>query len=110
MAVAEVTNIVIEKGTDFDATFVVFNSDDSAASFSGASAVAKIRKHPTSPSSVSFTVTINENAGSISIALTKEQTALLSTGRNYYDILVTKDSKTFKIIKGTAIVEESASL
>ena len=74
------------------------------------SAIAKIRKHPTSPSSVSFTVTINGNAGSIYITLTKEQTALLSTGRNYYDILVTKDSKTFKIIKGTAIVEESASL
>jgi hypothetical protein len=50
------------------------------------------------------------NAGSISIALTKQQTVLLSTGRNYYDILVTKNSKTFKIIKGTAIVEESTSL
>jgi hypothetical protein len=110
MAVAEITNIVIERGTDFDATFIVFNSDDSAASFSGASVIAKIRKHPTSPSSVSFTATIDVNAGSISIALTKQQTILLSTGRNYYDILVTKDGKTFKIIKGTAIVEESASL
>ena len=110
MAVAEVTNIVIEKGTDFDATFIVFNSDDSAASLSGASVIAKIRKHPTSPSSVSFTATIDGNAGSISISLTKQQTILLSTGRNYYDILVTKDGKTFKIIKGTAIVEESASL
>jgi hypothetical protein len=110
MAVAEVTNIVIEKGTDFEATFNIFNDDNSTASLSDSSAVAKIRKFPTSSESTAFSCTINVSKGSVSIALTKEQTSSLKSGRNYFDILITKSSKTFKVLKGTMIVEESNSV
>jgi hypothetical protein len=38
------------------------------------------------------------------------QTANLKAGRNYFDVVLTINSKRIKVIKGTAIVEESASV
>lgn len=123
MAVAEINNIIIEKGTDFEATFKIFNDDNSLATLSGTSVVSKIRKYPTSPNSVSFggpplvpggppsgSPSININSGTVTIYLSKEQTTTLSSGRNYFDILLTKASNTFKVLKGTIIVEDSSSL
>lgn len=122
MAVAEITSLVLEKGTDFEATFKIFNDDNSIASLNNSTAVSKIRKYPTSPSAISFkgpplteggqptqNPSINTSNSTITIYLTKEQTLSLISGRNYFDILVTKGSNTFKVLKGTIMVEESIS-
>jgi hypothetical protein len=111
MAVAEVTNIIIEKGTDFEATFNLFESDSSAAVLSQlGTTYAQIRKHPSSTSYVEFSKTITAATGTIKISLTGEQTATLKAGRNYFDIVLTISNKKTKVIKGTAIVEESVSV
>jgi hypothetical protein len=111
MAVAEITNIVIEKGTDFEATFNLFNPDNSSTSLSGLSTTyATIRKFPESTDSEEFSKTITTGTGTIKLSLTSDQTARLKAGRNYFDIVLTIGGKKIKVIKGTAIVEESASV
>jgi hypothetical protein len=40
MAVAEITNLIIEKGTDFDATFNLFEPDSYAVNLTGVSAIS----------------------------------------------------------------------
>ena len=111
MAVAEITNIVIEKGTDFEATFNLFDPDQSASVLLGLSTTyAKIRKYPDSSEGEEFAKTITAGTGTIKLSLTSEQTARLKAGRNYFDVVLTMYNKRVKVIKGTAIVEESASV
>lgn len=111
MAVAEITNIVIEKGVDFVATFNLFDPDESVSVLSGLSTTyASIRKYPTSTSSEEFSKSITAGTGTIVLSLTAEQTANLSEGRNYFDVVLTLDGKRTKVIRGTAIVYESASV
>jgi hypothetical protein len=113
MAVAEITNLVIEKGTDFEAIFNLFEPDNSSASLAGiasTSTYATVRKHPTSVLFEEFSKTIIPSAGTIILTLTAEQTSNLTAGRNYFDVVITIDNKKVKVIKGTAIVEESTSV
>jgi len=111
MAVAEITNIVIEKGTDFEATFSLFDPDQSATVLSGLSTTyASIRKHPEATTGEEFSKTITAGTGTIKLTLTATQTANLKAGRNYFDVVLTIDSKRVKVIKGTAMVEESVSV
>jgi hypothetical protein len=111
MAVAEVTNIVIEKGTDFEATFNLFDPDQSASYLSGVTTTfATIRKFPDSTTGEEFSKTITAGTGTIKLSLTATQTANLKAGRNYFDVVLTLDGRKIKVIKGTAIVEESASV
>ncbi len=111
MAVAEITNIVIEKGTDFEATFNLFDPDQSATVLSGLSTTyATIRKYPDATNGEEFSKTITAGTGTIKLSLTAAQTANLKTGRNYFDVVLTINSRKIKVIKGTAIVEESTSV
>lgn len=111
MAVAEITNIVIEKGTDFEVTFNLFDPDQSATILSGLTTTyAKIRKHPDASDGEEFEKTITSGNGTIKLTLTATQTANLQAGRNYFDVVLTLSGKKTKVIKGTAMVEESVSV
>ena len=111
MAVAEITNIVIEKGTDFEATFNLFDPDQSASVLSGLTTTyATIRKYPDATNGEEFAKTITAGTGTIKLELTAAQTSRLQAGRNFFDVVLTLNSRRIKVIKGTAIVEESASV
>ncbi len=111
MAVAEITNIIIEKGTDFEATFNLFEPDQSTAVLAGLTTTyASIRKFPEATAYEEFSKTITAGTGTIKLTLTAEQTSRLKAGRNYFDVILTIAGKKTKVIKGTAIVEESVAL
>lgn len=105
-------NIVIQKGTDFEATYNVTNSDSSIYSLTNQSATAKIRKHPTATESNSFFTTITVATGEIVISMASTITADLTSGRNYYDVLLTHSvtGKKVKIFEGTALVHDTVSV
>jgi len=105
-------NIVIEKGTNFSATFDVKNSDDSVFSLTNQSATAKIRKHPTATSSKSFSTTITTATGKIAISMGSTITSDLTEGRNYYDVILTHATtgNVTKIFQGMAMVNNTVSL
>jgi len=111
MAVAEITNIVIEKGTDFEATFNLFDPDQSASVLSGLTTTyAAIRKYPDATVYEEFSKTITAGTGTIKLTLTATQTANLKAGRNYFDVVLTISERKIKVIRGTAMVEESVSV
>ncbi len=105
-------NIIIEKGTDFEATYNVTNNDSSVYSLTNQAATAKIRKHPTATTSTSFTTSITTSTGEIKISMTAANTALLTAGRNYYDVILTHATtgKKVKIFEGTALVHDTVSV
>ena len=104
-------NLTIEKGTDFEATFNVTNADGTVFSLNGYSATSKIRKHPTSSVSSSFSTLITVASGQIQISMGSTVTAALSSGRNYYDVIITQvgTGKIQKVFEGTAIVSDTVS-
>jgi hypothetical protein len=111
MAVAEIINLIIEKGTFFEATFSLFEPDTSTVNLTGLSTTyARIRKFPSSTVYEEFGKTITSGTGTIKLTLTEDQTSRLKAGRNYFDVVITMNNKKLKVIKGTAIVEESASV
>lgn len=114
MAVYEVNNLTIKKGTTFNETFTISNEDGTPLDINNSySAVAKIRKYPSDPTSYSFDVIIDEITSSINISMNEETTAQLPTGRCYFDILISYgyvDTTTKAVVQGTIIVQETASL
>lgn len=104
-------NITIEKGTYFENTFTISNSDGTPLNLSGYSAIAKIKKYPSSPISQSFSVSITASTGKIQVSMADTTTANLSEGRNYYDIVITSGTGIkSRVIEGTALVTPSVSV
>lgn len=111
MAVPAV-NLSIDKGTDFEATFNVTNSDGSVFSLTNYSATSKIRKHPTATESKSFSTTVTVATGEIKISMGSTVTADLDEGRNYYDVIITQSGtgKVVKVFEGMVFVSNTVSL
>lgn len=108
MAVPEVNNLTIERGTDFEATFNI-SSLFFPLSLSGSVVTSRIRKYPSSPTQITFAWEIDEANRNITIALDSGQTMLLASGRNYFDVIISKNAKKYSVVKGTIIVEESST-
>ena len=115
MAVAEINHLSIDKGTDFDESFKIYNEDGSVldvnSSFRGS---AKIRKYPTSPIAYPFNLFLDDENNEVNISMASTMTAQLPfSGRCYFDIFLTygyTNPTTKKYVKGTIIVNDSASL
>ena len=109
MAVPAV-NIEIEQGADFTSTFTITNSDGSVFSMSNASAIAKVKKHPTAGIAYTFSTSIESATGKITLTMTDDITSAMESGRYYYDILLTAagGNKT-RVIQGMALVTAGIS-
>lgn len=107
-----VINLTLEKGTSFEATFNVFQSNTDIANFSNFSGICRIRKYPTSTNYQSCSVSITGATGEVKVAMAKTTTSLLQSGRNYYDVVLTSsvDQTSFKVVEGNIIVSETSSL
>lgn len=114
MAVAEFTNLTIQKGTDFEATFNIFNEDESEFDITGSFVgISKLRKYPESSVSYPFQVTLNEVENNVTISMASTITSTLPSGRCYFDVLLTygyAETTTKKFVSGTIIVQDTASL
>jgi hypothetical protein len=89
----------------------LFDPDSSAATLTGLTTTyAFIRKHSSSTIFEEFSSAITGGTGTIKLSLTDTQTSNLEVGRNYFDVVLTIEGKKKKVLKGTAIVEESLSV
>lgn len=107
-----VVNLRLEKGTDFEATFDITQSDGSVLPLNNYSATAKIRKHPTATTSKSFSTTITVASGKIKISMSAANTSTLTSGRNYYDVIITESTsgKITKVFEGMIMVIDTVSI
>lgn len=108
MASAYVSNITIDQGADFSASF---NLDDAGTSvpinLTNFTAYGQLRKHPGASFGVQFDVTVPKpKSGSFIISLTSEQTSALVEGRYVYDVYLrsTTDNKIYRVVEGMALV------
>lgn len=109
---ASAINLSLDKGTSFESTFIVKNADDSAFNLTGYTATARIRKHPTASDYKSFQTTITSAKGEIKITMTAALTSDLSSGRNYYDVVIenTAGTSKSKVFEGMIMVSDTVSV
>lgn len=103
---AIIANLYIDQGTDFSVTVDVTDSAGDILELSGYSASAQIRKTYSSSSvSASFSTSIAELAGQVTLSLTDTQTSALESGRYVYDLNITSGAGLVtRVIEGQAIV------
>ena len=109
---ASITNIFIDQGATFSKTITVKDTSGNALNLTGFTAIAQIRKSPSSSTSVSFTVAFvsPRTTGQITISLTATQTAALEAGRYNYDVLITSGASVkTRVVEGIATVNPSVS-
>lgn len=99
-------NIVIEKKTDFSATFTIRNFDGSYLNLTGYTAESKMRKSYYTSNSVSLNVGfVDRVKGVISLSLPSNTTSTLDPKRYVYDIVLTASNGTkTRVIEGIATV------
>jgi len=105
-----VVNLTLEKGADFNTSFKI-KTDGIAVNLTGYTLSCKMKKHSTATTSYSFTATAQNPLSSGIVKITMSKTTILSipTGRYIWELLITHSGTTTKAIKGTVMVEGSAS-
>ena len=96
-------NLLLERGTDWDATFNIQNEDNTTPlNLTGYTAEAKMRRSYYSSTSTSFVVTfVDRYNGILKISLTNTNTAALDPRRYVYDIVLTSpQSIKTRVIEG----------
>jgi len=103
---AIIANIYIDQGTDYSITVDVTDSAGDILNLSGYTASAQIRKtYSSSTVSETFSTSIAEATGQVTLSLTDTQTSGLSSGRYVYDLNITSSGgNTSRVIEGQAIV------
>ena len=84
-------NLLLEKGTDFDATFNIQNEDNTTPlNLTGYTAEAKMRRSYYSSSATDFVVGfVDRYNGILKISMTNAATSALDPRRYVYDIVLT---------------------
>jgi len=105
---AYVSNITIDQGTDFSASFKLDDAGTSVPiNLTQFRAYGQLRKYSSAGFGVEFLVSIpNPRKGELVIALNAIQTSALKEGRYVYDVvLVNKtDNKVYRVVEGMALV------
>lgn len=111
MAAVSAVNLTIHKGTYFEETFQLAAEDGGGLNLINNTATAKLRKHPSSATSYTFSTTLTVADSTVKISMGSTTTASLPSGRCYYDvILTTSGGLVSKVVEGNVIVEETVSV
>lgn len=111
MAAVSSVNLVIHKGTYFEETFSLTAEDGLGLNLNGATATAKIKKHPTAGIAYTFATTTTISDSTVKITMSESVTSTLPSGRCYYDLLITSSAGlTSKVLQGNVIVEDTVTI
>jgi hypothetical protein len=102
---AQIQNIYIDQGTTFSLSLVVNDQSGDPKDLSDYTAAAQMRKSYYTNTSVSFTaeITLPED-GEVTISLTAVQTSAIKAGRYVYDIEITGEGETLRVLEGIVVI------
>jgi hypothetical protein len=100
-------NIVIDQGADFSSTITVTDAAGDAVDLTGYTGSGQIRKHYTSNTATNFSVSFGSprTSGTITLALSRDVTSAIESGRYVYDVEITSGANTrSRLVEGIATV------
>ena len=102
------TNLLIYKHTDFEQTFILEDSQsNSAKDLTGFTGTCRMQRTLNLGSLTAFTLAFTNRAlGKVRISLTSTQTANISDGKYFYELMLTDpNSVVERVIEGIVIVK-----
>lgn len=111
MASIYVSNLIINSGASFSQDFFLEDSaTNSAMNLSSATITSQMRKWSGSTGVTTFTTSIvNSQTGQIRISLGSSITSSLKPGRYVYDVLLTDNDSTTRVVEGMALIREGVT-
>lgn len=101
---ADKLNLLIDQGSTYSVNLEVKDANNNLVNLTGYSGAGQIRKQYTSNSATAFTVSVYSN-GTVTAALTANQTSSLVSGRYVYDIELTNSiAEVTRIVEGIITV------
>jgi hypothetical protein len=99
-------NIVIDQGSTFTTDVIIKDDNGFNVSLDNCVSTAQIRKWYNSSNAVSFTTTIDVDAGSINLRLEANTSAAMDFGRYVYDVEIinTTTNETTRIVEGIVTI------
>jgi hypothetical protein len=102
---AQIQNIYIDQGTTFSLSLVVNDQNGDLKDLSDYTAAAQMRKSYYTNTSINFTAEISlPEDGEVTISLTAVQTSAIKAGRYVYDIEITGDGETLRVLEGIVVI------
>lgn len=102
---AQVQNIYIDQGTTFSFSIAVSDQNGDLKDLSDYAAAAQMRKSYYSNTSIDFTADVSSPLdGEVTISLTAQETSDIKAGRYVYDIEITSDTETLRVLEGIVVV------
>lgn len=98
-------NLIIDQGTTFSTSIYLTDDNGDVIDLSGYTGRSQMRKHYTSSNSQSFTVSLNNSQGIVTLALTANQTSNLVAGRYVFDVEIVSSANVIsRIVEGIVTV------
>jgi hypothetical protein len=102
---AQIQNIYIDQGTTFSLSLVVNDQTGDPKDLTDYTAAAQMRKSYYTNTSINFTAEISlPEDGEVTISLTAVQTSAIKAGRYVYDIEITGDGETLRVLEGIVVI------
>jgi hypothetical protein len=102
---AQIQNIYIDQGTTFSLSLVVNDQNGDPKDLSDYTAAAQMRKSYYTNTSIDFTAEISlPEEGEVTISLTAAETTAIKAGRYVYDIEITGEGETLRVLEGIVVI------
>lgn len=101
---ASTANIVIDQGTTFSTTLTLTNDDGTYKDLTDYTVTSQIRKSYYTNTYTDFTTAKVNLEGEITLSLTATQTSSLKAGRYVYDVEISSDAETVRVVEGIVTV------
>jgi hypothetical protein len=98
-------NLQIDQGTDFAITIDVTDNDNEVVNLTGYTGAAQMRKHYTSSAQTSFSVSVSNTFGQVTLSMNSATTATITPGRYVYDCeLISSANVVSRLVEGIVTV------
>jgi len=102
---AQIQNIYIDQGTTFSLSINVSDQNGDPKDLSDYTAAAQMRKSYYTNTSIDFTADVSLPLdGEVTISLTAEETSAIKAGRYVYDIEISNESETLRVLEGIVVI------
>jgi len=99
------SNLIIDQGSDYTVTVSLTDASGNTMVLTDYTGRAQMRKSPTASSYKEFTVSIDEDAGDVTLSMTSAYTADITAGRYMYDVeIVSSANVVTRVLQGIATV------
>lgn len=108
---ASVSNIYVDQGTVYSSVINMTNDDGTTFDLTNYSAIAQIKKTYNSVVSAAFNTAISIPNATVTISLTRTQSAALAAGRYVYDLLIyNATGNAVRVVEGILVINPAVSV